>query len=231
MIVKSFQDLKKHFDAENAHKVLALLQEKGVSAVEVIYSGYGDSGGIEDITYSPFDVSLSPEEERQLKWFCENIIDSEFEGYENDEGGIGTLYLACSKGQWDTEETRIEHEWRQQGQEAESFPVPLSILEGDEAKALLAYMIENNLEAAEIDYAGYGDDGNIEEIFLDEEEVSDPKIKELMIALGWEIIEAEVSGFENNEGGQGTIHLVRKGTGWDADRCLVDHVWFYEDYV
>ena len=71
-----------------------------------------------------------------------------------------------------------------------------------------------NLEA---EYDGYGDSGNVEAI------TADPAIPEVDAIPGladflWSIAYAEHPGFENNEGGGGTVS-------WDlvADRIDLDH--------
>lgn len=105
-------------------KLLKKFQEIDVSEVEVVYSGYGDSGQLDDITITPLKVSLReiefdsitrpwrPNEiiKRNLREALEDFvwgeITSRYGGFENNEGGQGELT-------WDITNNTItlDHSW------------------------------------------------------------------------------------------------------------------------
>src|SRR5438045_1072944 len=64
------------------------LQEHGVTRVVVRYEGSGDSGGVEEVEYVPGDVSLPRWVEDKLRDVAEGYCP---DGYEDNEGGYGTL--------------------------------------------------------------------------------------------------------------------------------------------
>lgn len=105
-------------------KLLKKFQEIDVSQIEVVYSGYGDSGQLDDITITPLKVSLRqiefdsttlpwrPDEviKRNLREALEDFVWSEitsrYSGFENNEGGQGELT-------WDITNNVIslDHSW------------------------------------------------------------------------------------------------------------------------
>lgn len=105
-------------------KLLKKFQEIGVSQIEVSYSGYGDSGQLDDITTTPAKVPLReiefdtitypwrPGEVIQRKLgeafedFIWDEITSRYGGFENNDGGQGELT-------WDITDNTItlDHSW------------------------------------------------------------------------------------------------------------------------
>lgn len=105
-------------------KLLKKFQEIDVSQIEVVYSGYGDSGQLDDITITPLKVSLReiefdsithpwrPDEviKRNLREALEDFvwdeITSRYGGFENNDGGQGELT-------WDITDNTItlDHSW------------------------------------------------------------------------------------------------------------------------
>lgn len=124
------------FNGELEHdraEVRRLLMHLGITAVEITYNGYDDSGTFEPPGYTPGPVarpesvvvSISRTEYRfdreqskqvPVRTYTENInledlvyemfdqdLESQFGGWENDDGANGSY-------QWDLIEDRIEHE-------------------------------------------------------------------------------------------------------------------------
>ena len=105
-------------------KLLKKFQEIGVSQIGVSYSGYGDSGQLDNITTTPakvplreieFDTITYPwrpdvEVKRNLREAFEDFIwdeiTSRYGGFENNEGGQGELT-------WDITDNTItlDHSW------------------------------------------------------------------------------------------------------------------------
>ncbi|WP_288960850.1 DUF6878 family protein [uncultured Sulfitobacter sp.] len=81
-------------DAENAKTRAALLVQLralGVTGVTAEYEGYGDSGNVEDITLQPSGIALPSELSSQLNAFAWGFAYQQHPGFENNEGGYGTL--------------------------------------------------------------------------------------------------------------------------------------------
>lgn len=105
-------------------KLLARFREIGVSQIEVYYSGYGDSGQLDDITTTPAKVPLREIEfdtitypwrpgeviQRNLGEAFEDFIwdeiTSRYGGFENNDGGQGELT-------WDivNDTINLDHSW------------------------------------------------------------------------------------------------------------------------
>lgn len=87
-------------DAENTETravLLAQLRTLGVTEVTAEYEGYGDSGNVEDITLQPNGVALPSELSSQLGDFAWALAYQQHPGFENNEGGYGTLTWDLTK--------------------------------------------------------------------------------------------------------------------------------------
>ena len=71
--------------------LLSELRAVGVTKIEVQYEGYGDSGNIEDVVVTPDTISLSEELRRRVEDFGWDFAYALSPGFENNEGGYGTL--------------------------------------------------------------------------------------------------------------------------------------------
>lgn len=87
----------------------------------------------------------------------------------------------------------------------------------EERARLLAELRALGVASLEADYDGYGDSGNVEAIRTEPEAAKVDEMEGLADFL-WSVAYAEHPGFENNEGGGGTVT-------WDvaADRIDLDH--------
>ena len=87
----------------------------------------------------------------------------------------------------------------------------------EERARLLAELRALGVASLEADYDGYGDSGNVEAIRTEPEVAKIDEMEGLADFL-WSVAYAEHPGFENNEGGGGTVT-------WDvaADRIDLDH--------
>ena len=87
----------------------------------------------------------------------------------------------------------------------------------EERARLLAALRALGVASLEADYDGYGDSGNVEAIRTEPEVAKVDEMKGLADFF-WSVAYAEHPGFENNEGGGGTVT-------WDvaADRIDLDH--------
>ncbi len=87
-------------DAENTEVRAALLVQLralGVTEVTAEYEGYGDSGNVEDITLQPSGIALPSELSSQLDDFAWAFAYQQHPGFENNEGGYGTLAWDLTK--------------------------------------------------------------------------------------------------------------------------------------
>ncbi|MGR3436526.1 MAG: DUF6878 family protein [Shimia sp.] len=87
----------------------------------------------------------------------------------------------------------------------------------EERARLLAALRALGVTLLEADYDGYGDSGNVEDIRTEPEVAKVDEMAGLADFL-WSVAYAEHPGFENNDGGGGTVT-------WDvaADRIDLDH--------
>ena len=72
-------------------ELLTALRPLGVAEVIAQYEGYGDSGNVEDVTLQPAGVALDSELAARLEDFAWAIAYEHHPGFENNEGGYGTL--------------------------------------------------------------------------------------------------------------------------------------------
>lgn len=87
-------------DAENAKVRAAMLVQLlalGVTEVTAEYEGYGDSGNVEDITLQPSGIVLPSELSSQLDEFAWGYAYQQHPGFENNDGGYGTLTWDITK--------------------------------------------------------------------------------------------------------------------------------------
>lgn len=87
-------------DAENTEVRSALLSQLralGITEVTAEYEGYGDSGNVEDIMLQPTEIAIPPELSSQLDDFAWAFAYQQHPGFENNEGGYGTLTWDLSK--------------------------------------------------------------------------------------------------------------------------------------
>ena len=71
--------------------LLAQLRILGITEVSAEYEGYGDSGNVEDITLQPSGTALLSELSGQLEDFAWALAYQQHPGFENNDGGYGTL--------------------------------------------------------------------------------------------------------------------------------------------
>ncbi|RKF12533.1 hypothetical protein D6850_17885 [Roseovarius spongiae] len=73
------------------NKLLPQLRALGVTEVIAEYEGYGDSGNIEDVTVQPAGIELPDELSSTFGDFAWSVAYHQHPGFENNEGGYGTL--------------------------------------------------------------------------------------------------------------------------------------------
>ena len=81
-------------DAVNKSARSALLpQLRALGVIEVIaeYEGYGDSGNVEDVTVQPARIELPDDLRAKVEEFAWCFAYHQHPGFENNEGGYGTL--------------------------------------------------------------------------------------------------------------------------------------------
>jgi hypothetical protein len=72
-------------------ELLAQLRALGISEVTAEYEGYGDSGNVEDVTVQPAEVRLPEALATEIGDFAWSLAYHHHPGFENNEGGYGTL--------------------------------------------------------------------------------------------------------------------------------------------
>ena len=96
-------------DARNAKDravLRAFLQSKGVTRVDAQYDAYGDSGNVEDITFTPVTVMIETTQEEALRDFIWSMAYALHPGFENNDGGDGEVV-------WEIDEDKIQIEHRE----------------------------------------------------------------------------------------------------------------------
>jgi len=71
--------------------LLAQLRALGITQVTAEYEGYGDSGNIEDVTVQPVGIGLPDDLSTKVGDFAWAVAYDQHPGFENNEGGYGTL--------------------------------------------------------------------------------------------------------------------------------------------
>lgn len=71
--------------------LLSDLRALGATQVTVIYEGYGDSGNVEDVSLLPDTLKPAEDLVRRLEDFGWDFAYALSPGFENNEGGYGTL--------------------------------------------------------------------------------------------------------------------------------------------
>lgn len=85
---------------ETRAALLTELRALGVTLLEVQYEGYGDSGNVEDVTPTPTEIKLESEVNRRVEDFAWDFAYALNPGFENNEGGYGSL-------EWNLETDKI----------------------------------------------------------------------------------------------------------------------------
>ena len=87
---------KWHAERDAANKaargeLLPQLRALGVTEVIAEYEGYGDSGNVEDVTVQPAGVEIPGDLRAKVEDFAWSFAYHHHPGFENNEGGYGTL--------------------------------------------------------------------------------------------------------------------------------------------
>ena len=79
--------------ANKAARSELLPQLRALRITEVVaeYEGYGDSGNIEDVTVQPAGIELPGDLRTKVEDFAWSVAYHQHPGFENNEGGYGTL--------------------------------------------------------------------------------------------------------------------------------------------
>jgi hypothetical protein len=72
-------------------ELMAQLRALGISEITAEYEGYGDSGNVEDVTVQPAEVKLPEPLATEVGDFAWSLAYHHHPGFENNEGGYGTL--------------------------------------------------------------------------------------------------------------------------------------------
>lgn len=178
--------------------------QHGITQVVVHYDGCGDSGCISGVEYLPEGVSLPPWIEKSLLDIAENYCP---DGYENNDGGYGTLTLYPQLGL-----ARLDH--RDYYEESVEMDATSAGLPVDLQQRLLQLKVSQL--TAEFD--GYGDSGQINDITTEPDGIHlDNELRAALDDFLWNQLP---EGFENNEGGYGTF-TVDVATG----EIVIDAYW------
>jgi hypothetical protein len=186
-------------DAELAAQC-ELLHQHGIQKVTIQYEGSGDSGGIEHVELEPSHIKFPTAIQHQFWDLAEGFCP---DGYENNDGGYGTLTLFITLGC-----AQLEHTDRYE--DTESLTVQPASLP-DDLKQSLATDGVIRLTAS---FDGSGDSGQIETVTVEPEgiEISDAlwdKLDDFLLELlpgGWEINEGSFGQFDIDVGqGQVTV--------------------------
>jgi len=72
-------------------ELISQLRELGINEVTAEYEGYGDSGNVEDVNVQPAEVKLPEALVTVVGDFAWSLAYHHHPGFENNEGGYGTL--------------------------------------------------------------------------------------------------------------------------------------------
>jgi hypothetical protein len=170
----------------------SVLHDRGIVCVVVRYAGSGDSGAVEEVEYVPENASVPPWIDDRLRDAAEHYCP---DGYENNDGGYGSLTLFPADGL-----AELEHrDWYVDSEALSVRPARLP-------KRLRRQLLDLGIVGVTADFDGYGDSGQLEWFQVEPESV----------VLGAEL-EAKLEGFllnrlpggwEINEGTYGSFTIV-----------------------
>ena len=163
------------------------LQEHGIKSVVVRYSGSGDQGSVEEVAFEPADVQLPGWIETTLEDVAECYCP---QGYENNEGGYGTLTIHPFEGVAELE--HCDH-----FEDSEAIDTRTPILPQELRRRLVQLGVQRVLAR----FDGYGDSGQIDLMEVEPETVK--LDKDLHQDLENFLLEELPSGWEINAGSYG----------------------------
>jgi hypothetical protein len=167
------------------------LEEHGITQVVIHYDGSGDSGSVGEVDYTPADKSLPDWIDAKLRALAEGYCP---EGYENNEGGYGTLTLNVLDGL-----AELEHHDRYE--DAEDLDVPTVPL----PQELQQRLTQLGVTAITAHFDGFGDSGQIDQMTVEPDSVTlDPGLSD---ALDDFLVEQLPGGWEINEGSFGDFQV------------------------
>jgi hypothetical protein len=163
------------------------LQEHDIRSVVVRYQGSGDEGSIDEVEFEPADTHL-PE------WIINTLEDVAErycpDGYENNEGGYGSLTVYPLEGL-----AKLEHS--DCYEDSEAIDTPTATL----SRGLRKRLAKLGVQRVTARFDGYGDSGQIESVEVEPETVS--LAKDLQDELEDFLIERLPGGWEINAGSWG----------------------------
>lgn len=204
-----------------------------IDHIQVEYQGEGDSGDVVEASFYNLDDEVVP---MGSEWVAlaedlgEKLVSRLFSGWENDDGGQGSIKICPLYGTID-----IEHNAFYQGREAVGdIDVELDRLDIEKALKTGFTQLKDRLRDDGISlhssYQGGGNSGDVMDIRVERqgsevdvrEVLSEPE-QALMEELTYEVLENCYQGWENNEGAEGEIafHL-------DSSIVNVDHSRFVQ---
>jgi len=186
-------------------KVLAvlgdLLMEKGITRVVIRYCGSGDSGCVDAVEYEPEGAVLPKAVEDQL---CDLAEDYCPEGYENNDGGYGSVTLFPFHGV-----AELEHYDRyEDSEEMQTSGIELP-------EDLCEALARTGVTALSLTFDGYGDSGQVDHVENTPETVEIDQ--DLVDRLEDLLMESLPSGWKNNAGGFGTFTVDVAESSVEAD--------------
>lgn len=97
-------------------ELLKSLRSAGITELSAHYDGYGDSGNIEELDYTPTEIAPSQQTARRVEDLLWGTITQFHAGFENNAGGFGEIH-------WSIEEDRmsLEHNERIESTETYSY--------------------------------------------------------------------------------------------------------------
>jgi hypothetical protein len=163
------------------------LCERGIRRVVVRYEGCGDSGSIEEVEYMPKRILVPAALDDKLQDMAAEYCP---DGYENNEGGYGTLTLYLRQGLAELEHFDRVEDTEDMG--VASVPLP---------EELRAKLVQAGITGVTAHFDGYGDSGQIE--WLTAEPEGATLAPELESELDGFLAAQLPEGYENNAGGFG----------------------------
>jgi hypothetical protein len=184
------------------------LQEQGITEVRVRYSGSGDSGSVEEVEIEPEHACLPSAIE---DWLCVMAEDYCPDGYENNDGGYGTLTVYPLLGLATLAHSNCYED---------SYPIdtgPVSLPE-----ALQQGLSRQGITRITAVFNGFGDSGQIDDLTVEPEHIEiDGALQDELEDL---LLDVLPGGWENNAGGFGDFS-VEIATG----QVAVDASWRTEE--
>jgi hypothetical protein len=214
---------------ERIDLLFKMMKEEGVDEMKVPYSGSGDSGDFYD-PYAEAGNEPSVEIQKIVWHIAYQAVSSRHLGWENNDGGEGTVTFKLRSEDDGCQVISVDHSdfWTDSDcSDGTFFSGEWNEETDSEISSLFRAMNDNGIPKIIVTYSGGGDSGDIDDISVDgagaSTDLAALGLEEPVREIAWKAIEQKNSGWENNEGGSGTVSFILKDEELNETLITTEH--------